>query len=563
MVGAKQVLINIKGNEADFKRSMTSASTSMKAFGATTAASSAVVSTGMSSVAATGTAAATSTSLLAASSAALGTTTVTVDGELANLNKRLASNTKFVDKNGKAIDSNHRSIQQLKGSMDPAIFNKLTKAVDGSHSALTRHKVITKSAGNSALVMAGKIKAAAITSVKSMLSMAAAAAPLAILVGTIAALGLAFKTAIAGAAEDQKTTMKTIALLKVQGVAWESVSVDVNNYIENLERLTLFSDTELQTSFNEFIVSGMNVEQALKATSAAAALANGTELTLKTSTTMLGKEFNENTSRLKNFGIEADNFDDILKQVNETVGDGSHVTETLDGKWKALKIEFTDQLKIVGNDLLPVFHDLFNTLVILTPVISTITRAIRILLTPITLAVGIVKMLILELQALWALVNKDTEGFKKYMQEAATALHDTVEQINAATYNYELLNTEASKHGNQLKENLQTQEELTAETEKTAAAAAADWRGSQPSAAARMGALGTTMSASVAKMLYGEDIPGSVTIAPTSGIGAIHDKPNSQSVTVNITTGDIVDQGGMETFKENVTSATIGSRSGV
>ena len=181
--------------------------------------------------------------------------------------------------------------------------------------------------------------AVAATSTKAMsLSMAASLAiatvGLTALIGGVVALVGALGKAVSASAEDAEATARTAALLEQQGIAWESVGDHVLNYIEDLERLTLYGDTELQTSFNELIASGMGVEGALEGMSAAAAIANSTELSLTAATQMLGKEFTTGTSRLKNYGIEADNFEGILAQVNETMGDGGHVTDTASGKFE-------------------------------------------------------------------------------------------------------------------------------------------------------------------------------------------------------------------------------------
>ena len=69
-------------------------------------------------------------------------------------------------------------------------------------------------------------------------------------------------------------------------------------------------------------------------------------------------------------------------------------------------------------------------------------------------------------------------------------------------------------------------------------------------------------------MLYGDKIPGSVTIAPTSGPGSITGGPDvpgfdSQSVNVTINTGDINNQGDVAELGVQVASAVSSNRSGI
>lgn len=405
-------------------------------------------------------------------------------------------------------------------------------------------------------------------------SMAIATAGITIILAGVVALTGALKSAVGAAAEDQEATARTISLLEEQGIAWNDVGDDVLNYIENLERLTLFGDTELQTSFNELIASGMSVDEALAGMSAAAAIANSTEMSLSGATKALGKEFTTGTSRLKDYGIEAENFNDIISQVTDTMGDGGHVTETVAGKYELLKIELGDQAKLIGNSLLPAISSLLESLIwIAKYVIPDLIYAMSLLKLPFITVIGLAKSFIKVLEAGWEALHGNFKKSKELLNESKEILSETWEEMQDVVWQLDRNNDTLDDTNDKLKGNLKIQEDLTDETARTAAAAAAvkaatEWKRSSAGFTARTGALGSSMSASTAYMLYGEDVPGSVTIAPTSGPGAITGGPDvpgfdTQAVSVTINTGDINNQGDVAELGVQVATAVSANRSGI
>lgn len=314
--------------------------------------------------------------------------------------------------------------------------------------------------------------AVAATSTKAMsLSMAAslavATAGITVVIGGVMALVGALKKGVAGAAEDAEATARTIALLKEQGIAWESVGDHVLNYIEDLERLTLYGDTELQTSFNEFIISGMSVEEALSGMSAAAALANGSELSLTAATKYLGKEFTTGTSRLKDYGIEGENFAEVMDVINEKMGDGSHVTETASGKFELLKIEFMDQAKILGTELLPVISDLLNAMIWgAKNVLPILIHMFKMLIIPIKFVITGFTILISTATAAWEALNGNFDAARAHLE---TNL-DLAKEFNKETYNT-ILNikdetVETENLGTALNDNLVVQQDTATAMEE-------------------------------------------------------------------------------------------------
>lgn len=173
-------------------------------------------------------------------------------------------------------------------------------------------------------------------------------------------IGAAFAAAAVGfiamsvkmAAAEADVNTQTASLLKSQGIMWKEVKNEVSDYINELEALTAYGDTDLQINFNEFLSAGMDIDMALKSMSASAAIAASGQMSLTAAAMVLRKEFTVGTSRLKNWGIEAENMDDILTQVNDTFGDGSQNAETFEGKMRTLKNTSDDFREAIGVEML-------------------------------------------------------------------------------------------------------------------------------------------------------------------------------------------------------------------
>ena len=307
--------------------------------------------------------------------------------------------------------------------------------------------------------------AVAATSTKVMaLSMAASLAVatlgITVLIGGVMGLIGAVKKSAAASAEDQEMTAKTIALLEQQGIAWDSVGGHVLNYIEDLERLTTYGDTELQESFNEFVSAGMSVEEALKATSAAAAIAASGQMALGAATMVLRKEFTVGTSRLKNWGIEAESMDEILEQVTTKFGDGSQASETFSGKMKVLSNELMNALKPQMEELIPVAMDLLNAMIWgAKNVLPILIHMFKMLIIPIKFVIMNFTILINTAKAAWEALNGNFDVARAHLE---TNL-DLAQQFNTETYNT-ILNiqeetVEAENLGTALNDNLVVQQD--------------------------------------------------------------------------------------------------------
>ena len=262
----------------------------------------------------------------------------------------------------------------------------------------------------------------AATSTKAMAlsmasSMAIATAGITIIIGGVVALAGALKAAVQGASDDADVTAQTTALLKQQGIAWESVSGKVTDHIEALQNLTGFGDTELQESFNTFVASGMNVEEALLAVNAATAIAASGEMGLATATKAVGKEYTTGTSKLKDYGIEADTYTESLKQITAAFGDGSQRAETFEGKMGVLTEAIMDQLKPLGAQLLPIIMDVLDAFIwgaqnVLPPLI----RGFGLLMIPIKGVIMNLKSIYEVAKAAWAALTGDWKAAETHLQ---------------------------------------------------------------------------------------------------------------------------------------------------
>ena len=296
--------------------------------------------------------------------------------------------------------------------------------------ANTSMKGFAATTASSSAVAATSTKAMALSMASSM---AIATAGITLVIGGVIALAGALKAAVQGASDDADVTAQTTALLKQQGVVWNDVSDAVINHIEALQNLTGFGDTELQESFNTFVASGMNVEDALLAVNAAAAVAASGEMGLATATKAVGKEYTTGTSKLKDYGIEADTFTESMKQISAAFGDGSQRAETLEGKMGVLTEAIMDQLKPLGAQLLPIMTSVLDLFIwgarnVLPPLIYVF----QLLMLPIKAVISGLKQIYEVASAAWDALTGDWSAAEKHWNNALEIQKD---------YNKELKNT--------------------------------------------------------------------------------------------------------------------------
>lgn len=296
--------------------------------------------------------------------------------------------------------------------------------------ANTSMKGFAATTASSSAVAATSTKAMALSMASSM---AIATAGITLVIGGVIALAGALKAAVQGASDDADVTAQTTALLKQQGIAWNDVSGAVTNHIEALQNLTGFGDTELQESFNTFVASGMNVEDALLAVNAAAAVAASGEMGLATATKAVGKEYTTGTSKLKDYGIEADTFTESMKQISAAFGDGSQRAETLEGKMGVLTEAIMDQLKPLGAQLLPIMTSVLDLFIwgarnVLPPLIYVF----QLLMLPIKAVISGLKQIYEVASAAWDALTGDWSAAEKHWNNALEIQKD---------YNKELKNT--------------------------------------------------------------------------------------------------------------------------
>jgi len=301
-------------------------------------------------------------------------------------------------------------------------------------------------------------------------SLALATAGITVLIGGAIALAGAIKDVMGASIEDQEATSKTIALLEQQGIAWDDVGDSVLSYIEDIEALTTIGDTELQTSFNELITSGMSVQEALDGMSAAAAIANGSEMSLSAATKALGKEFTTGTSRLKDYGIEADSYASILGQVTDKMGDGSQASETLSGKWKLLSNELMNNLKPLGEAMIPILTSLMEGLIWGTKtVLPPLIYNLKMMLLPIKGLITYMKILSVVAQAAWEALNGNFTESKRLLNDVIELETAYVNEIKNTILNIEKKTDAIKASGTALRENAEISAEADAAIGTTSA----------------------------------------------------------------------------------------------
>lgn len=181
-------------------------------------------------------------------------------------------------------------------------------------------------------------------------------------------IGAAFAAAAVGmvamsvkmAAAEEVVTRQTEALLKAQGIMWGSVKGEVTDYINELEALTAYNDTDLQMAFNAMIAAGMSYTEAMESMNTVTAMAYSLNRDLGSMALLVGKAYNGQTGELSRYGIVLDEtldktekFAGLQKHVADNFADASDRTDTLEGKMKIMKNTVDDTAEAFGNELIP------------------------------------------------------------------------------------------------------------------------------------------------------------------------------------------------------------------
>lgn len=175
-------------------------------------------------------------------------------------------------------------------------------------------------------------------------------------VGTAAFVGLSVKMA----AEEEAVNRQTESMLKSQGIMWSAVKGEVADYLNELEELTAYGDTDLQLAFNAMSSAGMDYASVMKSMSMVTDIAYTRNISLVSAADLVSKAFNGQGSSLKRYGLVIEDgisgleaLNAVQVEVNENFADATDRTDTLEGSMSALKNTSDDFMEALGDELIP------------------------------------------------------------------------------------------------------------------------------------------------------------------------------------------------------------------
>lgn len=191
------------------------------------------------------------------------------------------------------------------------------------------------------------------------------------LAGLTAAAGLSVKAAI----EDTAQQAELARTLQATTEATEAQVAAVESYIAETEKAVAVSDAELRPAFANLVRATGDVTQAQELMTLALDVAAATGKDLETVTEALQEGFQGEVGPLKELdksltdmiasGADAD---EVMAQLAKTFGGAAQEsTETLEGRFKLMKIELDNAKEAIGMALLPVLEQLL-------PILESVAR---------------------------------------------------------------------------------------------------------------------------------------------------------------------------------------------
>lgn len=175
-------------------------------------------------------------------------------------------------------------------------------------------------------------------------------------VGTAAFVGMSVKMAAA----EEAVNRQTESMLKSQGIMWSSVKGELTDYINELEKLTAYGDTDLQMAFNRMSSAGMSYTATLESMKMVTDIAYTKDMNLVAAADLVAKAYNGQASSLKRYGIVVENgitgleaLSAVQSEVNDNFADAADRTESLEGNMSTLKNISDDFKESLGNELIP------------------------------------------------------------------------------------------------------------------------------------------------------------------------------------------------------------------
>lgn len=161
------------------------------------------------------------------------------------------------------------------------------------------------------------------------------------------------------AAAEEVVNRQTESMLKSQGIMWSEVKGEVTGYINELERLTAYGDTDLQMAFNRMSSSGMGYTATMESMKMVTDIAYTKDMDLVTAADLVSKAYNGQASSLKRYGIIVENglvgmeaLNAVQLEISKNFADASERTETLEGKMDLLTTATDDFKEALGTPLL-------------------------------------------------------------------------------------------------------------------------------------------------------------------------------------------------------------------
>ena len=184
-------------------------------------------------------------------------------------------------------------------------------------------------------------------------------------VGTAALVASSVQIASAEEAVDRQTE----SMLKSQGIMWSSVKDEVAGYIDELEALTAYGDTDLQMAFNRMSSSGMGYTETMESMKMVTDIAYTKNIDLVSAADLVAKAYNGQGSALKRYGIVLEEgltgleaVLDMQEKVNKSFADAADRTESLEGKTENLANIYDDFAGNLGREVIPELSDFANLL---------------------------------------------------------------------------------------------------------------------------------------------------------------------------------------------------------
>ena len=185
-------------------------------------------------------------------------------------------------------------------------------------------------------------------------------------VGSAAFIAMTVKMAAA----EEAVNRQTESMLKSQGIMWSSVKDELADYINGLETLTAYGDTDLQMAFNRMSSAGMSYTATLDSMKMVTDIAYTKDMDLVAAADLVAKAYNGQASSLKRYGIIVEDgvtgleaLNAVQSEVSDNFADAADRTETLEGKMSTLKNISDDFKEGLGNELIPEVTHLGNELV--------------------------------------------------------------------------------------------------------------------------------------------------------------------------------------------------------